>query len=57
MGGALDLDERLGTTLTNVSGLDASFFATSTAATMAAMAVIGVVCLVGAGWSLRRGLR
>jgi ABC transport system ATP-binding/permease protein len=56
MGGALDLDERLGTTLTNVSGLDGSFFAPSAAKPIAAMAVIGLVCLVGARWSLRRGL-
>lgn len=56
MGGAINLDERLGTTLTNVTGQDGSFFAAPASKPIAAMAAIGAACLLGAAWSLRRGL-
>jgi hypothetical protein len=56
MGGAMSLDERLGSTLSGVTGQDASFFASPASTPIAAMAAIGAVCLVGAAWSLRRGL-
>ena len=56
IGGAMGLDERLGTSLTTVTGQDASFFAASPSTPIGAMAAIGAVCLVGAAWSLRQGL-
>jgi energy-coupling factor transporter ATP-binding protein EcfA2 len=56
IGGAINLDQRLGTTLSSVTGLDGSFFGSPASKPIAAMAAIGAVCLVGAAWSLRRGL-
>lgn len=54
IGGAFGLDERLGSTLSGVTGLDAGFFASGAATPITAMAVIGAACLLGAGWTLRR---
>jgi hypothetical protein len=56
VGGAIGLDDRLGSTLTGVTGLDASFFADAPLKPMAVMAAIGAASLLGAAWSVRRSL-
>jgi hypothetical protein len=52
LGSAMGLGDRLGSSLTEVTGLDPSAFAGKPVVPIAAMAAIGLVALLGAGRSL-----
>jgi ABC-type multidrug transport system ATPase subunit len=56
LGHALGLDQRLGSTLASVSGLDGSYFAVRPLMSLAAIAGLGAIALVGTSSALARRL-